>query len=65
MKCIFHPGVRVVMKRGNWPNMEPLIKYNYFRLVKIAHISPEDRRNRMIITTHFLKNTNGFSCACI
>ena len=45
--------------------MEPMIKYNYFRLVKIARIFPEDRRNRTTITTHFVKDTDYFSCACI
>ncbi len=43
--------------------MEPMIKYNYFRLVNIVHIFPEDRRNRTTITTHFVKNTNNISGA--
>jgi len=53
----------MMMTKGSWPRMEPMIKYNYFRLVKIVHILPEVRRNRMTITTHFVKNTNDFSCA--
>jgi len=57
MKCIFHPEARVMMKKGNWPDMKPLIKYNHFSLVKIVHIFPEDRRNRATITTHFVKDT--------
>ncbi len=56
---------------------EPLIKSNYFMLVKTARNFPEDRstprvlpqsqapsqRNRVTITAHFEEVTNSFSCA--
>jgi len=49
---------------------EALIKSNYFRLVKIIRIFPEDRGNRithrkMVMAVHFVKHTNNFSCAPI
>jgi hypothetical protein len=39
---------------------EALVKSNYFRLVKIARIFPEDHSNRITITAHFVKDTNNF-----
>ncbi len=44
-------------------HMEPLIKSNYFMLVKTARNFPEDRSNRVTIAAHFEKVTNSFSCA--
>ena len=42
---------------------ETLINFNYFKLAKIADIFLEDRRNRLTITTHFMKNSNNFFSA--
>ena len=50
--------------RSQWHLLkEALIKSNYFRLVKIVRIIPEDRGNRITITTHFVEYTNNFPCA--
>jgi len=39
---------------------EKLIKSKYFQLAKSADIFHEDRRNRMTITSHFVKNSDRF-----
>jgi len=38
-----------------------LIKSNYFKLAKTADIFHEDRRNRITITSHFVKIATVFS----
>jgi len=38
--------------------MKPLIKSNYFKLAKTTDIFHEDRRNRITITSHFVKNSD-------
>ena len=42
---------------------EILIKSNYFQLAKSADIFHKDRRNRMTITSHYMKNSDRFFCA--